>query len=369
MDGVGFEELKRDIVTNGLREAIWLHPDGSIIDGRNRHRACIETGIEPRFRTWDGKGSLVTFILSMNLHRRHLNETQRGIIAYRIENMSQGRPKKDANLHLFSRDEAARMVNVSPRTVATVAEVAHKSPSLISVMEKGELTAHKASKDIRAIELDAERKELAQSALSILPSERYTVKVADIRTYQTDKHFDFIITDPPYPLKYLPLYDILARRSLEWLNPMGLLIVMVGQSYLDQVMQLLGKHLKYYWTGCYLTPGQPTPLKQKQVNTTWKPILIYSLPLATYSGKIFGDVWTSERNEKEYHRWGQSVSGMFSLIEQICLPGQTIFDPFCGAGTTGVAALKHGCFFDGIDTDEQGVNITRARLEGFCDKT
>ena len=123
MDGVGFEELKRDIVTNGLREAIWLHPDGSIIDGRNRHRACIETGIEPRFRTWDSEGSLVAFILSMNLHRRHLTSSQRAVIALeslpflekeakerqgtrtdiveiipessgRVENTSQGRPKK-----------------------------------------------------------------------------------------------------------------------------------------------------------------------------------------------------------------------------------------------------------------------------------
>jgi len=83
MDGVGFEELKQDIAVNGLREAIWLHPDGSIIDGRNRHRACIETDTEPRFKTWDGQGSLIAFILSMNLHRRHLTSSQRAVIALR----------------------------------------------------------------------------------------------------------------------------------------------------------------------------------------------------------------------------------------------------------------------------------------------
>jgi len=123
MAEVEFEELKQDIAVNGLREAIWLHPDGSILDGRNRHRACIETGIEPRFRTWDSEGSLVAFILSMNLHRRHLTSSQRAVIALeslpflekeakkqqktrtdiveiipessgRVENTSQGRPKK-----------------------------------------------------------------------------------------------------------------------------------------------------------------------------------------------------------------------------------------------------------------------------------
>ena len=53
---------------------------------------------------------------------------------------------------------------------------------------------------------------------------------------------------------------------------------------------------------------------------------------------------------------------MLSIISQVCLPGQSILDPFCGAGTTGVAALKHGCLFEGIDIDESSVDIAKARL-------
>ena len=58
-----------------------LHPDGSIIDGRNRYNACIELGIEPEYRTYEGKGSMTSFTVSMNLMRRHLNSGQRGISA------------------------------------------------------------------------------------------------------------------------------------------------------------------------------------------------------------------------------------------------------------------------------------------------
>ena len=81
MEGDEFDALKADIAENGLLEPIWLHPDGRIVDGRNRHRACIETETPPRFETWSGRGSLVSFVVSKNLHRRHLTSSQQAVIA------------------------------------------------------------------------------------------------------------------------------------------------------------------------------------------------------------------------------------------------------------------------------------------------
>jgi len=79
-----FAGLVEDIKANGLKEPIWLHPDGRIIDGRNRYKACIEAGVEPSFRTWNGEGSLVGFVVSLNLHRRHLNSSQRAIVGAKM---------------------------------------------------------------------------------------------------------------------------------------------------------------------------------------------------------------------------------------------------------------------------------------------
>ena len=80
IEGKEFQELVDDIRDHGLHEPVVLY-EGMIIDGRNRFRACQEAGVEPRFEAWDGEGSVVDFVVSKNLHRRHLNASQRAAIA------------------------------------------------------------------------------------------------------------------------------------------------------------------------------------------------------------------------------------------------------------------------------------------------
>jgi hypothetical protein len=79
-----YRALVEDIRAHGLHEPIWLHPDGRIIDGRHRYRACLEAGREPRFRTWDGAGSLIAFVVSLNLRRRHLTTAQRTLLGVEL---------------------------------------------------------------------------------------------------------------------------------------------------------------------------------------------------------------------------------------------------------------------------------------------
>ena len=104
MQGADFEALKTDIKQNGLLEPIWIDRDGKIIDGRNRHRACLDTGTPVKFRTYE-KDDVLTFVIGLNLHRRHLNETQRAVVASKIANMPQGGRTDitpSANLHKVS---------------------------------------------------------------------------------------------------------------------------------------------------------------------------------------------------------------------------------------------------------------------------
>lgn len=251
-------------------------------------------------------------------------------------------------------------MGLDKKTSKLAQDIAGLPEEQVEKVKQGVITLHKAQKATKTQQREKERAKIAEAGASVEPSVRWNVWQADIRTWNVPRQYDFIITDPPYPKEYLPLWETLAIRAKEWLKPGGLLIAMSGQSYLNEIYAMFDKHLKYYWTGSYLTPGQTVSLWQKQVITNWKPVLIYSV--GDYKDKIFSDVFKSDANEKEFHKWGQSESGMLSIIKQICLPGQTILDPFCGAGTTGIAALEHGCLFDGIDIDIESVNISKARL-------
>ncbi|PPV04723.1 hypothetical protein XBLMG947_4086 [Xanthomonas bromi] len=73
-----FDTLREDIAANGLRHPIVLL-DGMVLDGGNRYRACVEAGVEPTFTEFTG-GNIVSFVLSSNLHRRHLSAGQQAAI-------------------------------------------------------------------------------------------------------------------------------------------------------------------------------------------------------------------------------------------------------------------------------------------------
>jgi len=79
VDGPEFGELVDDIREHGLLQPIVLH-EGKILDGRNRHRACQHAGVAPHFEEWSGE-SPSAYVLSLNLHRRHLTDGQRAAIA------------------------------------------------------------------------------------------------------------------------------------------------------------------------------------------------------------------------------------------------------------------------------------------------
>jgi len=402
-----YRQLLADIKANGLREPIWTY-QGKIIDGRHRYRACLELGIQPRFREWDGNGSLVQFVVSLNLHRRHLTSSQKAVVALDIERLlaeeakeRQRRAAAETNAKLGrgetltekipeasrgeSRAQAAAIVGTNARYVSDAKRIAKEAPEVLERVREGRLALPEAKVVARLPEedraavlqkIDSGEAKTVKEAKRALAAEKKIAKplapmstanyrlilgdLAQVHVEIPDESVDVIITDPPYPEEFLPTYETLAKVAARVLKPGGSCLALVGHQWLPQVLDLMRKHLDYHWTLAYVQPGSTARIWSKKIIVGWKPVVWFTK--GKYDGDFAYDVVKSEARDKDYHEWGQSESGFARLIEWFSYPGDTILDPFVGGGTTGAVALKLGRKFIGIDIDPKAIETTRQRL-------
>jgi ParB-like chromosome segregation protein Spo0J len=151
MKGPAFDELVADIGEHGLREPIVLHPDGSILDGRNRYAACQLAGVEPRTVLWTGApGTEVAFVLSANLHRRHLSESQRAMVAAKIARLDQGQRQSRQLADVPTQAQAATALNVGARSAQRAKVVLDGGDAeLIAAVERGEFAVSRAAAQVQ----------------------------------------------------------------------------------------------------------------------------------------------------------------------------------------------------------------------------
>ena len=135
IEGADFGRLAADIQARGQIEPITLMPDGAILDGRNRWRACERLGIKPITKIYSGNDPL-GYVISLNLHRRHLNESQRAMVAAKLATLPLG-ANQHAQICAPSQLSAAEMLNVSRRTVQAATKVRDQgTPELIAAVEQ-----------------------------------------------------------------------------------------------------------------------------------------------------------------------------------------------------------------------------------------
>lgn len=158
IDEQSFAELVEDIQRNGLREPIVLLGD-QVLDGRNRYHACLEAGVQARFRDFgDDRGDgpdPVAFVLSKNLRRRHLTASQQAAAVAKTQDWSAAHPAhrpKEAGTgsRLTTAADRAAISGASERTQKDADLVARESPELLDKVIAGEVSAKAAARQVRA---------------------------------------------------------------------------------------------------------------------------------------------------------------------------------------------------------------------------
>ena len=164
-DGDSFAALVDSISKNGLIDPITLH-EGMIVDGRNRYRACLKAGIEPRFVQMEWTGLVADFVWNRH-QRREESQFERRLSAgrYAVAREGESEQRRVANLRNApstvsidtveeagrSRELAAERFGVSEATVARAVKVLKEgAPELIAAVEGGEV-AVSAGADIATL--------------------------------------------------------------------------------------------------------------------------------------------------------------------------------------------------------------------------
>jgi ParB-like chromosome segregation protein Spo0J len=147
-------DLANDIREHGLREAIVL-AEGMIVDGRNRYLACQRAEVEPRFEEYSGEGSLAAWVISRNLHRRHLDASQRAMVASKLARLEKYSNRYERKVDvpigtstppLITQEEACELLGVGRGSIIRARQVdTHGDRSLVSAVEAGEISVSDAA--------------------------------------------------------------------------------------------------------------------------------------------------------------------------------------------------------------------------------
>lgn len=323
LEGERLEALREDLKRNGQRQAIILHRDGRLIDGRNRHAVLLELGVEPFFQTWapadgdDGPAAATSFVLSLNLHRRNLTASQRACVAVkalgdelsperqrerRLEHLKKARasigqdcPVEESG-YLWWADQAQRF-ETSEGYLKRAARLHQEDPASFEAVWRGERELPEVARLKLEAEKAADREENAAKVAELPPAE-----VSAGAIIEKGIRYSTITIDPPW--RYEETDDGSSPRGNVRYATMGL-----EEIAAMRVGEMASENAHLY---CWTTPRflEQTFGLLRGWGFEVKGILVWK--------KSFG-VGMFFRNDVEFVLFGARGTGRLKVMDQGCL--------------------------------------------------
>ncbi|MCE7743867.1 MAG: hypothetical protein GPJ52_01905 [Candidatus Heimdallarchaeota archaeon] len=406
-------QLTKDISKNGLLEPIVLF-EGKILDGRNRYTACRRINEIPIFEEFDESLDPIDYVISLNLHRRHLNSAQRANIGLVIleKEREKGKEKQTRKPTSVSCSEqetkephdslkkAAEQVGVSDKTLwqwEKISDVAREDGDIEIARVKalqGQRSIVSVVNEITQKEREQELQEKAKKPRAILGKIIHGDFFDKIKKIKDDS-IDLLFVDPPYnilPEDWDTFESKKAFRAFceSWLNLVIPKVKDTGRIYICSSQE--HKYLFYSFMQSNPTlflkfhfgqeiiwhyKNNNKPSNRKLYRYAYEPIFyLYgkkaeelNFPPESY-GETQNNVWTinipqNNHSEGKFHKAQKPLE----LLRRIVLTGSReedlILDPFAGSGTTGVACEELGRKYILIEKEKEHVEIIKGRLYGL----
>ena len=357
-----------------------------LLDGHNRYEICTRLNLpfEVSQVSFLDRSHAEEWIIRNQFGRRNLSAFVRTQLANRLKETIAARAKAmqlrkpvgsvvqmSAQQNTKTREQIAKVANVSHDTVAKVERIdlatseGLVSHATIEKLRSGDISINHVDKQIKKQRAEVRAVEKKKDAAASGVLDGSIVRLGDFRTILPsipDGCVDLIFTDPPYDKETIPLYEDMAREAARILRPGGSLICYLGQYATADVCDLVSRHLQFYWTLCCYHEGPGQVLSMRGIRAKWKPMLWFVNGTGRFdTGSIVEDLVVSHK-EKSSHPWQQSVVEARYYIEKLTPAGGLVVDPFCGGGTTALAAKQAGRKWITCELDEDYAAIATQRI-------
>lgn len=393
-----FEQLERNILSDGCRDALVIWGGhGILLDGHNRLDICqrhdipfrtMELNLNDRESAEDwidanqlGRRNLTPDAFKLLLGRRY-NRTKKSYVeAGALKSRGQIDPGRTA-------EKLAMQHGVSSATVKRAgkfAEEVERNPELKkAIVEKVPVTKAKREK----------RKEdhatnIRLAASKPLPREKLWTVTDD----QSVVECSVLITDPPYGILDLhwepgngAIEDVTRLWATRW-DGCGADIILTfwSQRFLWQGRDWFDESFLHYDFQQLLIwhyPNNKSPQSRLGFKQTWEPIFMYRRKDASRRVCLHVSTWGDGLNDFDCHVAAvpqsnftgadckmhpaqKPLSVMRWLVAATTKAGELVCDPFCGSGTTGIAAVQLGRRFHGIEKDKEYLSTATGRLNEY----
>ena len=358
-----YNSLKESIKINGLWIPIIVNPQGEVLDGHHRFRACVELGIKTKHaeRVFENKLLEKKFVIECNLKRRQLTEFQKAELGMPLQEINEELAKLrmskpgSSNEHTIgtSVQYTADEIGMSRGTFERAKKIIEKAPEEIKQKLREKNSSTSISKEYQNI-LKAQKKEKRQKEikeLQVTLPEKVTLHNKEFQSvFVEGNSVSLIITDPPYHEKDLHLYEDLAVHANRVLRDGGSLLCYVGHYALGKVISMIEeKGLKFQWPMAIIHSGPTAAIFGRKVLVGYMPLLWFVK--GKYDGEFIKDVVKSEFQGKELHDWAKSTVESDYYIQYMTIENEIVYDPFMGQGTFGISAVKQNRQFIGCEVN------------------
>ncbi len=381
-----FAALKADIDLNGVRDPIWVDEDGAILDGH--HRAKIQPDCPRRVITGLTQAEKKAFAYRANFVRRNLSPEQKSALRKQMKEVA-----LELNAEGKTQTEIGKLLGVAQQTVGYWLSIPNTKvgiryrptdsrqklrpegkEALFEMAEAGEKTQEEIAAEFkisqahvsRVANQERKRQEAARKRQEMIENAPVDSSIVEgdfreVGDVLENDSVDLILTDPPYSDDSLELYEALSLFASRVLKPGSICLAYSGQHSLPEIYAALYSHLDYMWTFAIRHTGGELRFRKYHLHNAWKPVLAYYKPPLTAWWNWFSDM-TSGGKEKESHEWQQAEAEAAHFIASLCPRGGLVLDPFCGSGTTLIAAKRLNRNYWGFETDPETAALARSRV-------